>query len=551
MVKFSYSAEERIWVMSLFRSKEERAQRKLKKRRQKRQKAYEKKQAKQKAAKKQVQTATQTSGLDHALSFIDNFFSIFSPSHSRFQHNRLMQQGIMFVICSALFLVGCVSSYLHYDKVEYEKAQAANFMTDNLAFSKSGANVATADPFATQDFKTLYIPLKVEDMSDIDPDASEYHILVLGKNGQTLKSRINQVQLISYGSTGHMFVVVHSANAFQSQPVQFVIWSGSDVTGDDYTENDDADDGLSQFKTITHRYDTLSFTVNLGGQSIKRVMKTKPIKVLATKTKKDPKTHKKIKYKTYVTHHVPIPANQDLYNGNEVKFIYHHVVSGPALARKQKTLRKKYERLQLSINRINKDYRALTNAGYKLPKLPTWTSDRSNDIAKSLPFSYQQLLNFNLLLPNATFTDKQQKLLNSELRVFNRQQVNSDDTAKTNTAETKESKFADKLNTMVVKNKHTGATLGNGGSDAANSNSNESGEWNELITEVTNMANNKTAIYYDLPLEMWQMYLNFNLATSSGTNKADNTGAITYSKTSGYNKHGRFLTIYGVADTKK
>lgn len=536
--------------MSLFMSKKERARRKVAKRRRKRDRAYAKKKAKQDVAKKESENNQQLSGLEKALNFIDNLFTIFRPAHSRFQHNRLVQQGTMFVICVATFLIGGISSYVHYDRVEYNKSQAANFMTDNLAFSKSGAAVDTGTPFATQDFKTVYIPLKIEDMSSIDPDASEYHILVLGKNNETLKSRITQAQLISYGSTGHMFLVVHSANAFQSQPVQFLIWSGSDITGDNYSGTDDSDDGLAQFKEITHHYDTLSFTINLGGQSIKPILKTKPAKMLETKTKKDPKTHKATKYKTYVVRQIPVPANKDFYNGNEIKFIYNYVVSGPALKRKQKTMTKKYNRMQLSINRINKDYRALTKAGYKLPKLPSWALDRSNDIAKSLPFSYDQLQGFNLLLPNATFTDKQQKLLSSELRVYNHNQADTDND--TDDDESKENKFADKMSSLVVKNKHTGETLGNGGSDANNGNSNEVAQWNELVTELGNIATNKTAVYYELPLDMWQMYLNFNIATSSGSNnKADNTGAITYSRTSGYNKHGSFLTIYGVETNKK
>lgn len=54
---------------------------------------------------------------------------------------------------------------------------------------------------------------------------------------------------------------------------------------------------------------------------------------------------------------------------------------------------------------------------------------------------------------------------------------------------------------------------------------------------------------------MYGYYQDFLRYTSSGSEsaKVENTGAITMSKTSGYNKHGKFMTIFGIPtdDDKK
>lgn len=530
--------------MGLFKSKRERKQQKLEKARKKRIAKYEKQKAKlarQKEAESKRKNDADANGF---LNFIDNVLSIFSPSHSRIRHDRLIKQGLMFVLSSICLIAGLIVCKINYDKTEYAKSQTADFMTDDLQFSKSGATVSAKKPFLTQDRRTIYIPLKISDMKMIDPDAAQYHILVIGKNGDPLKSQINQAQLLSYGSTGVMYLVVHSTSPLQSQPVQFVIWSGSDVTNDKYNADANDDDSLSQFKKILSQYDSLGFTINLGGKSIPVVPKTKTIKVKNKVVKRDPKTHKKTTTIETVTRKIPINENKNLYNNNVPLFLYNYAVSQPQLDRKHQTMANNYERMQLAINRINKDKRALTNAGYELPKLPEWTTDRSNNLAKTLPFSYNQIKSFNFMQPEATFTPKQQELLTAQLRVYQKEQANqsSDDDPKF-----KEKAYAEALANKVIKNKHISKTLGNGG-DVTNSDSdsddNDQAEWAELISEVDKLADLKHDLFYKKPLQLWEMYQNFELATSSGNDKNGNTGAITYSKLSGHNKHGNFMTIF-------
>lgn len=535
---------ERIMPMSLFGSSADRDRKKREKARAKRAKQYERQQAKYERKEKIASSIHQkTSGLDKALSFVDNILSIFSPSHGRFRHDQLMKQGMMLIVFVICFVSGGFLCYQNYTKVEYQKAQAANFMTDDLEFSKSSTTVTPHTPFTTQDHKTVYIPLTIEDMTNIDPDASEYHIFVVGKNGNDIKSKITQAQLISYGSTGLMYLVVKSLNRFQSQPVQFLMWSGSDITDDHYDPDDNNNSSLEEFGIIAKRYDTLGFAINLGGRSIKAIPKTKTITVKDTVTQKDPKTHKKVKVTKMVKQQIPITANKDLYNDNVPIFLYNHSVSGPQMAKKRKTMAKKYARMQLAINRIEKDTRALTKAGYILPKLPKWATNRGNDIAKSLPFSYDQLRSFDMLNPDTTFTAKQQKLLDQELRVYKKaQSANGDDVSDT----TKEENYAASLGNKVIKNKHVDKTLGNGNADGGNNNSdsdNDDAEWTELQNEIAQIATLKHDLYYSMPLKIWDNYQDFILATSSGSDKSANTGAITFSNLKGHNKHGNFMTI--------
>lgn len=535
--------------MGLFKSKQERIQRKNEKARKKRAAKYAKQKAKAERQKESQKAKEKSTNKNRLFSFIDTVLSIFSPSHSRIRHDRLMKQGVMFALFTFFIVSGSIVCKVHYDKVEYEKSQAANFMTDDLQFSKSQAAVDTKTPFTTQDQKTIYIPLKIRDMKLIDPDAAQYHILVVGKNAVELKSHITQAQLISYGSTGVMYLVVHSTNKFQSQPVQFLIWSGSDVANDKYDSDANSDDSLTQYKNIMSRYDTLGFTINLGGQSVITVPKTRTIKVKDTVVKRDPKTHKKTTVEEYVKRQIPIVENKNLYNKNVPVFLYNRAVSAPQIKSKRKTMSNMYDRMQLAINRINKDKRALTQAGYELPKLPDWTKSRSNDLAKSMPFSYHQLATFDFMQPTATFTPKQQALLTDELRVYNRNNAENDDDDDDATSNKmfKEKAYAESLSNKVIKNKHVSKTLGNGGdaaSNSSNNNDNDSSEWAELLAEVEKLADLKHDLYYIKPLELWDMYQDFELATSSGNAKNANTGAITYSRLSGHNKHGQFMTIY-------
>lgn len=533
--------------------------------REKRNREYLKKQRRKK--ERQTEEKIEQQDAQHAenwlgrvLDFFNGLIDLFVPTKSRTRHDRLTKQGAMFFLCLTAFGVGLVICDQSYNATELRKAQTSSFMTSDLAFSQTDATVTTNNkPFITQDLKTIYIPFKITDMEHINPDASVYHIFIMPKTSDTLKYRIENAQLVSYGSTGTMFIQVNTAQPITSQPLQFIIWSGDKLSNDTYNPDQDSADA-NEFAKIKKKYDTLAFTINLGGKGVREVPQFRIKRVKATKRVKDPKT-KKFVTKTYIKNlTTPIQANADLYNDNtKLQFIYNRIHSQKYVDSQLSKAKYDRARMQLAINRINKDYSALKRAGYKLPKLPDWSDNVNNNASDGLPVTYDELLRFNMLNPHLAFNHKVQTTLDRKLVAYNKEQSNAstssdDDTVNGVSSTSKEGLFLSKLGSMSIRNRHTGVDLNNTSSDNNQTvSSNEQTEWSELQTELTKMAQCKTDVYYTIPLNLWNNYQDFLRDTSAGsqTAKKMNTGAITYSKMHGYDKHGSYLTIAGQPSTKK
>lgn len=542
------------------REAEQRAREREKRNREYLKKQHRKKdrQTKEKAEQQDAQYAE--NWLGRVLDFFNGLIDLFVPTKSRTRHDRLTKQGAMFFLCLTAFGVGLFICNQSYSATELKKAQTSSFMTSDLSFSQTDATVTTNNkPFITQDLKTVYIPFKITDMDHINPDASAYHIFIMPKTSDTLNYRIENVQLVSYGSTGTMFIQVNTAQPITSQPLQFIIWSGDKLANDTYNPDQDSADA-NEFVKIKKKYDTLAFTINLGGKGVREVPQFRMKRVKATKRVKDPKT-KKFVTKTYIKNlTTPIQANADLYNDNtKLQFVYNRIHSQKYVDSQVANAEHDRARMQLAINRINKDYSALKRAGYKLPKLPDWSDNVNNNASDGLPVSYDDLLRFNMLNPHLAFNNKVQTTLNRKLVAYNKAQSNDssssdDDTDDGVSSTSKEGLFLSKLGSMSIRNRHTGVDLNNTSSDNdQTASSNEQTEWSELQTELTKMAQCKTDLYYTIPLNLWDNYQDFLRDTSAGsqTAKKMNTGAITYSKMHGYDKHGAYLTIVGQPSTKK
>lgn len=528
----------------LFESDEQRRKRERRKRqreREKRNKEYEKRKAKEKPKEKAGSNNGAIDALGKVLNFFNGVFDLFVPSKSRTRHDRLTKSGAIFALCLVSMFSGLFMLNHNYRIAEFRKTMTSSFLTDDLKFSRSGTEVKGGKPFMTQDRKTIYIPLSISMMNNLDPDASQYHIFIIPRQaGVRLKYRILQAQLVSYGSTGRMFIEVKAADPIVSQPIQFVIWSGSKLTGDNYDPDDDTEDG-TELAAIKKKYDTLAFSINLGGKSIKRIAKTRPKEIKTHKLVKNPKTHKKeLKTITKIIQ-VPIVANEDLYNDHKLQYVYNRMYAGPKLARLQKKAQRKFDKMQLAANKIHKDYQALKRSNFNVPKLPTWATNPDNNAANGLDITLKQMQNFNLLNPDETFDLKLQNKLDKELVLYEKVQKNTYDDDDDETVETK---YASKLADKDLRNRTTGESLSNSDDDN-NSNKNADSEWSELKEEVMYLANAKNSLYYVYPLLMWQQYKDFLTMTSSGSSMAakQNVGAITYSKTSGHNKHGKYMTI--------
>lgn len=278
--------------------------------------------------------------------------------------------------------------------------------------------------------------------------------------------------------------------------------------------------------------------------------KTRPKIIKTKKLVENKKTHKKEIKTVTKTIQVPIEANEDLYNDNKLQFVYNRMYAGPKLKSLQKSASEKYSHMEIAANKIQKDYQALKRSGYSVPKLPNWATNPDNNAANGLNVTLKQLTSFDLLNPDKAFSPKFQDKLNKEAIIYAKMsQTNDDDTDDANTVE---EKWADKLADKDLINHTTGEKL-QASDDNSASVKNADAEWSELQEEVMYLATAKNSLYYVYPIKMWQQYKSFLMMTSSGSSMAakQNVGAITYSKTSGYNKHGRYLTIACQPDSKK
>lgn len=531
----------------------ERDEKRRKKERERRKRHYEREKKKREKLKANGQGKNQPekkSSIDQAVDFLASAISLFLPSKSRTDHHRLVKQGAVFAICIGLMGTGFGISYHgHLKKIAIANA-VQSFTTSELQFSKTQTSVSTkVKPFMTQDRKTVYIPFRIEDMTNMEPDASKYHILFYTQNGKPFTYHPDLIQLYSYGSTGQMFLVVHSADKIQSQVAEIVLWTGENLGNSDNADPDDddaTDAGLAKLKS---KYDTLSFSINLGALSVARIPKNKTIHIKKTIYVKEKGKKKKVPKVVTVPKVVPIKANANLYNKNRFAYIYNRVYAEKKLENVKRKINSRYKHMSVDINKINRDYNALAKAGYKLPKLPAWATTNANNLSNGLPFTIEQINDLNFL--DDPFMNKDQTTKVS-IAAHKQEIAQSGDTSQNE--ETKEEKYMTKLNNMVIKDRQ-GDTLDNtaaagGGQGTSNSSGSQtaSNQWTDLLDSMQNIYNAKKYVYNTKILTIWNMHTHFNTNASFGSeqNNLGNTGAITNSHTKGSNRHGRYMTIANV-----
>lgn len=555
--------------LALFNSSSnDRAAKKAERERNRRNQKYlrEKKKREEKAKKnsksqEELDAEAANSWAGKTLNFLNGIVDLFVPTKSRTRHDRLTKQGAVLVLCLVSLGGGMFSLNKSYKATEARKAAISSFMTSDLAWSKSKTAVSTkTKPFMTQDKKTLYIPLKMEDMDDLSSNAGDYHIFMMPKDNQTTFAyRVDSAQLVSYGSTGNMFIQINTAQPIKSQLVQFVIWSGAELTNDKYDASDDSDDS-QEFVNIKNKYDTLSFTINLGGSSIKQIPK---YKYVTKKTKKRvyDKDKKKHIIKTVVTKvPIPIQENSDLYDGNKLQFIYNRMVTQKKVDKEIKKTKHNYKDLQLAINKLKNDHETLKRAGYDIPDLPSWSTNLSNNLSNGIPLKYKQIIAYNILETDTQWdkTVKQKLATASTLDAKSNNEdstdMNSDDADNEDDVDTsslpniKEAKTVRQITAKTPRNKSTKEKL----TSSNNSDTESIRQWNDLQQQLALILLYKTQIYHTTPVKFYNMYQQFNVTTSSGnaTQQKQNTGAITYSKLKGHNSHGNFMTIANQPNTK-
>lgn len=511
------------------------------------------------------------------VNFIGSLLDLFMPTKARTTHNRLIQSGSAFGICMVLLVAGFMITRNAHVRKEIIRARTQTFTSSSLQFSKTQTEVSTKEhPFMTSDHKTVYIPFFIKDVSQVDVDASQYHILMMPLNGNKLDYRPTTVQLYSYGSSGHMFLVVHSADRIQNQTVQFLLWSGTTLTNDHYDSTSDDSNTTPDTLALKRKYDTLGFTINLGGSSIDVVNKTMEKRIKERVTKVVPQKHGKPKKVTQiktVVKQVPDTNGQYLYGDRKLQYIYNRIYAGNKVKKVQKSAQHEYDQIKINVAKAKRDWNALHVAGYKLPKLPDWCLGPSNNLQHGLPLTFEQIQQLNLLNdPFITPSDSLKKVDlaykkddGSDDNSTDNIDSDSDDSGASasdilnNIQDEPEGKYIAHLGNLTIKNKATGQIItGSSNTDSDDSNSKSTPdkasveEWQDLQTSLANIVAAKVNIYRKDVLKIYGNYQDFLRATSSGseTAAARNTGGITMSKTAGHNAHGRYMTIFGIQSDK-
>lgn len=553
--------------MGLFssNSSERQRQRERKRRQKARAKLKKQQEYKEKEAKK---SKSGKSAAGKTIAFINSVIDLFSPTKSRTSHNRLIQNGSVFGLCSVLLLLGYgVSAHAHSVK-EAIRARTQTFTATNLAFSKTQTEVSTkAKPFMTQDHKTVYIPFFVKNASQVDVDASKYHIVLMPYNQSTLTYHPVDVQLVSYGSSGHMFLIVKSSDKIQSQTVQFLLWSGSKLTDDSYNPTNDTSNTSIDTLAIKRKYDTLAFTINLGGSSVDVINKDQEKQVKEKVTHYNKKTKKKTSEVETKTITVPDPDGQYLYSNRKLAYIYNRIYAHKDIEKLQRRAKSYYSKLDIAISNVQRNWGMLNKSGYKMPKLPDWASNNSNNLADGLPLNFKQIQDLKLMDDPFIKNPNDERKINLAMKDYIRTNQDNDDSddgssdddssnLENQIQDLKEYKTVTKWQNMTLSNKGTGQKIeGTSTNDQGSNPPDQSSvsEWQALINAMEQVIEYKHQLYYTNPINIYQDYQTFLRATSSGSKmaQASNTGAITFSKTSGYNKHGKFMSIIGVPTSSK
>lgn len=511
--------------------------------RQKRRKAREK-QFKKQQQKRHNHKDNDASVGSKFFKFIDGIVGTFIPGRNQFAHDRLKKQGIMLAACLVLLFSGGFISYKAQARKDYIASQIQSFSTQDLLFSKTGTQVSAGKPFKTYNGKIVYIPLYVKDTSNIPTNAKKYHILLMPNASNQLNYPVLKTQLISYGSTGRFILTVQSSQAITSQMIHMVLWSGDSLTNDQYSPDDDTTrDSSRVIEALKKRYDTLDFTINLGGSSIPKVNKYD----LVTTKKRVRNDNGKMVQATVKTKQLN-HDNQYLYsttNNDYLAYIYNRTVSQKYVDKQKARAKKTYAKLEILINKLKDDHDKLTTSGYKVPKIPDWATSRANNLSNGLPYLYDDIMKTDYLQPFTT-TKKANAVFSQVLADYQKDKDNNaDDDANSKSKYADDNKvqhYLENLQSATIKNAKLSKTIGAGSDDDGVASS----QWDDYINTLQSIYDAKTKLYYSIPLHLYEHYEAFLDTSSWGVDNAKlNSGAITMSNINGKDNAGKFVIVLG------
>lgn len=431
---------------------------------------------------------------------------VFGPTSGGFNHYRLLRQGAIFALSGILMLTGLVSSFTRHKINDYKASQTDTFQAGTeLAFSKTGTTVTHYEPFMLKNRKTVYIPLKVDSSalingSGIENDFSKYHVIVAPTSGN-LSYKLRTVRIIGYGSTGDMILECKSKDAIKSQLLRFYVYYTTK-----YSNSDDStsSDNLPAFaKYITGHYDSFTFTINLGGSSIKTVPNSSD----------DSNLYGASKY-------VPLG-------------IYNVVHAKNHMANFQEQIKKDKSKLQILINQTNKNYTTLTKQlGFTVKSIPTWAQTTNNDLSVKLPVDYTSLTTGKLI--SKTWVTGDWKNAQDALSK-----------AMMTSAKFDESDYIAKLNSSSIVNSTTGKlAIGDNAnvsdSKASKEDANGTSTFSAYIDNLKQIYKLKKSMYYNQPIKLYQYYQTTLADCGLSDNQQSQMG---YSQTAGKDKAAKYMII--------
>lgn len=432
---------------------------------------------------------------------------VFGPTSGGFNHHRLLRQGAIFALSGILMIMGLVSSFTRHKINVYRASQTDTFQAGTeLAFSKTGTTVTHYKPFMLKNRKTVYIPLKVDPSalmsgSGIENDFSKYHVIVAPTSGN-LSYKLRTVRVIGYGSTGDMVLECKSKDAIKSQLLRFYVYYTTKYSKDD---NGGAPDDLPAFaKYITSHYDSFTFTINLGGSSIKTVSNS--------------------------------PDDSNLYGASKYVplGIYNVVHAKNHMANFQDTIKKDKSKLQILINQTNKNYSTLTRQlGFTAKSIPSWAQTTDNDLSIKLPVDYTSLTTGKLV--SKTWVTGNWKSASGTL---SKAMMNSD-------AKFDEEDYITKLKASSLVNSTTGkVAIGDNAnvsdSKASKEDANGTSTFNAYTDNLEQIYKLKKSMYYNQPIKLYQYYQ----TTLANSGLSDNQQSqVGYSQTTGKDKAAKYMII--------
>lgn len=266
-----------FYIMAELSKREQRQKEKLaKKRKRERDRRSKQQERSQKAAAKREEALIkQSERKSSRQSKVNKVSGIFSGGrgvgHKRFRSSFIMAGASVLLMAGGAFYSHRVMKHNEY------LAQITETIFDtSLQMSKSGVGVTVNKPLMSDDGYTTYIPIVFENITSLPSDANDYSVYIIGSDGSMSYKATGQ--LIMYSTTGNAVLKISSPTKIENEVVGIMLRSDKDVksvTDDDLLDSEEklSDSSASNESGMTaflEKYDSVYFSVNLAGKSIKR-----------------------------------------------------------------------------------------------------------------------------------------------------------------------------------------------------------------------------------------------------------------------------------------